>query len=67
SIFWNDEVGVLGLTQTERLALEIAVHEDAERQLIRGELNALETAWRDAEEIAAISDSLFVNPELLNG
>ncbi|MEP6781240.1 MAG: hypothetical protein ABJC26_15190 [Gemmatimonadaceae bacterium] len=66
SIFWNDEVGVLGLTQTERLALEIAVHEDAERQLIRGELSALESAWRDAEEIAAISDSLFVKPDLLN-
>lgn len=61
SIFWNDDVGVLGLTSTERLALEIAVHEDAERQVIQGELRALETAWRDAEEIAAISDGLFPN------
>lgn len=60
SIFWNDDVGVLGLTQTERLALEIAVHEDAERHMIRTELLALETAWRDAEEIAAISDSLMI-------
>lgn len=59
SIFWNDEVGALGLTQTERLALEIAVHEDAERQMIRTELVSLEAAWRDAEEIAAISDSLL--------
>lgn len=60
SIFWNDEVGLLGLTQTERLALEIAVHEDAEKQMIRSELVSLEAAWRDAEEIAAISDGLFL-------
>lgn len=60
SIFWNDDVGVLGLTQTERLALEIAVHEDAERRLIRAELTSLEAAWRDAEEIAAISDRLLI-------
>jgi hypothetical protein len=60
SIFWNDDVGVLGLTATERLALEIAVHEDAERQVVTGELKALEAAWRDAEEIAAISDSLLL-------
>jgi hypothetical protein len=59
SIFWDDDVGVLGLTSTERLALEIAVHEDAERLAMQGELAALESAWRDAEEIAAISDTLF--------
>lgn len=59
TIFWNDDVGVLGLTSTERLALEIAVHEDAERLAMQGELAALELAWRDAEEIAAISDTLF--------
>lgn len=60
SIFWNDDVGVLGLTQTERLALEIAVHEDAERQMIQTELVALEAAWRDAEEIASISDTMLL-------
>ena len=59
SIFWNDDIGVLGLTQTERLALEIAVHEDAERNMIRTELTSLEAAWREAEEIAAISDGLL--------
>lgn len=59
SIFWNDDVGLLGLTQTERLALEIAVHEDAERNMIRTELVSLESAWREAEEIAAISDGLM--------
>ncbi|MBL0171476.1 MAG: hypothetical protein IPP90_12210 [Gemmatimonadaceae bacterium] len=60
SIFWDDSVGVLGLTPTERLALEIAMHEDTERQAMQGELAALESAWRDAEVIAAIADGLFV-------
>ncbi len=64
TIFWDDDVGVLGLTRTERLALEIAVHEDAERQAMQGELTALETAWRDAEEIAAIADRMFLPEEL---
>lgn len=59
TIFWDDDVGVLGLTGTERLALEIAMNEDAERQAMQGELTALEEAWRDAEEIAAIADSMF--------
>ncbi len=52
-------MGALGLTTTERIALEIAVHEDAERQAMHGELQALEDAWRDAEEIAAIADEMF--------
>jgi hypothetical protein len=62
SIFWDDSVGVLGLTGTERLALEIAMHEDTERQAMQGELAALEAAWRDAEEIAAIADAMFAPP-----
>lgn len=61
AIFWDDDVGVLGLTGTERLALEIAMNEDAERQAMQGELQALEAAWRDAEEIAAIADTMFVD------
>jgi hypothetical protein len=60
AIFWDDSVGVLGLTPIERLALEIAMNEDAERQAMQGELEALEAAWRDAEEVAAIADSLFL-------
>ena len=63
TIFWNDDVGVLGLTATERLALEIAVHEDAERSAMQGHLRELESAWRDAEEIAAIADSMFVDAD----
>lgn len=65
TIFWDDSVGVLGLTATERLALEIAVHEDAERLAMQGELEALALAWKDAEEIAAISDALFLTRSVL--
>ncbi|NUO64331.1 MAG: hypothetical protein HOQ34_12205 [Gemmatimonadaceae bacterium] len=47
-----------------RLALEMALHEDAERRAIEGELAQLEEAWKDAEHIAAIADNLFVSPEV---
>jgi hypothetical protein len=46
----------------DRLALEMAAHEDAERRALEGELAELEAAWRDAEEIAAIADGLFPAP-----
>ena len=38
----------------------MALHEDVERAALEGELENLEQAWRDAEEIAAISDDMFV-------
>jgi hypothetical protein len=46
------------LNPTDALALEMALHEESERAALEGELTALETAWREAEEIAAIADSL---------
>jgi hypothetical protein len=52
--------GLLGLPGTQRLALEMALHEEAERRAMLGELEELERAWRDAEEIAFISDNLLV-------
>ena len=48
------------LPPTLRLALEMAAHEDIERRAMEGELSMLEQAWREAEEIAAISDSMFL-------
>jgi hypothetical protein len=42
------------------LALEMATHEESERRALEGELALLETAWKNAEEIAAISDDMFV-------
>ncbi|MDE0357133.1 MAG: hypothetical protein OXN92_05265 [Gammaproteobacteria bacterium] len=42
------------------LALEMALHEERERRALQGELWILEQAWKEAEEIAAISDNLFL-------
>ena len=46
--------------QDTRLALEMALHEERERRALEGELWVLEQAWKEAEEIAAISDSLLL-------
>jgi hypothetical protein len=43
-----------------RLAVEMALHEEQERRALEGELWRLERAWEEAEEIAAISDSLLL-------
>ena len=43
-----------------RLALEMASHEDQERRALEGELAALEERWKEAEEIANISDNMFL-------
>jgi hypothetical protein len=50
------------LKPIDALALEMALHEESERVALQGELAALETAWREAEEIAAIADSLPPRP-----
>jgi hypothetical protein len=51
-------LGTLRLSGTERLALEMALHEESERRALEGELALLEAAWRDAESIAAVADRL---------
>lgn len=65
-----DPPGTLrSLAFADRLALEMATHEERERQALEGELSALEAAWREAEEIASIADSLGLPPwidDLLN-
>jgi len=45
---------------TTKLALEMALHEEQERRALEGELWILEQAWKEAEEIAAISDNLLL-------
>jgi hypothetical protein len=47
------------LPDVDRLALEMAANEDAERSALGGELKTLEEAWREAEEVAAIADHLL--------
>jgi hypothetical protein len=56
----ENEVFLDRLPDATRLALEMAAHEDIERRAMEGELSLLEHAWREAEEIAAISDSLLL-------
>ncbi len=53
------EVSMLNVSYGERVALEMAVHEESERRAFDGELHSLETAWREAEEIAAIADGML--------
>ena len=48
------------LAPRDRLALEMALHEESERRAMDGELAALERAWAEAEEIAKISDDMFL-------
>ena len=50
--------GLFSLSAPHRLALEMALHEESERRAMEGELAELERAWRDAEEVAGIADSL---------
>jgi hypothetical protein len=47
-----------------RLAIEMATHEEAERRAMEGELEVLEAAWRQADEVAGIADSLLVPEEV---
>lgn len=44
----------------QRLAVEMASNEEIERRAMEGELGLIERAWRDAEEVASIADSLLV-------
>jgi hypothetical protein len=49
------------LPVVDRLALEMAANEETERRALEGELQQLEAAWREAEEIAAIADGLLTD------
>jgi hypothetical protein len=44
------------------LAFEMALNDETERRALQGDLYQLEIAWREAEEIAAIADSLPLPP-----
>jgi hypothetical protein len=60
ALFGNREHAVRRAPAEIRLALEMAAHEEVERRAVEGELKALESAWREAEEIAAIADNLLL-------
>ena len=48
------------IPDVRRLALEMAVNEEKERQALEGELALLAAEWKAAEEIAGISDDLLL-------
>ena len=56
----QDRGALKSFAPRDRLALEMALHEESERRAMDGELAALEAAWREAEEIANIADNMFV-------
>jgi hypothetical protein len=64
---FQDKKGVPGyvnkMPAPTKLALEMALHEEQERRALEGDLWMLERAWKEAEEIAAISDSLLLPTE----
>lgn len=62
-VFVNPDLGPLGLTFTERLALEMALNEDLERPALEGEFAQLLVAWRDAEDLARIAESALASGE----
>ena len=62
---WNEgarasipQASLARLAAVDRLALEMAANEEAERRALEGELAELEAAWAEAEEIAGIADNL---------
>lgn len=48
------------LAAPDRLALEMALHEESEMRALQGELWMLEQRWKEAEEIAEIADGLLI-------
>ena len=64
---WKQKAGsreLMALRGPDRLALEMALHEETERRALEGELEFLLDAWREAEELAGISDRLTVPTEI---
>ncbi len=55
-----NKYGLFSLPASQRLAVEMALHEETERRALEGELAELERAWADAEEVAGIADNLLV-------
>jgi hypothetical protein len=55
---------LLKLPLEVRLAIEMAANEENERFALEGEMALLELDWKEAEEIAAIADSLLIPPEV---
>lgn len=55
---------VASMSPVASIALEMALHEEQERRALEGELVELRAAWRNAEEMAQISDNLLIPDEI---
>ena len=62
---YYQEFQLRDLHTPDRLALEMALHEEAERRALEGELRALAERWQEAEEIAAVADDMFLSDRVL--
>ena len=60
----HDAFPLARIPGSTRLAFEMALQEEDERRALEGELWRLERAWREAEEIAGISDDLLLPTEV---
>jgi hypothetical protein len=61
----SERTGIRDHPPAVALALEMALHDETERRAMDGELSALESEWRLAEEIASIADDMFIPPEVM--
>jgi len=69
SIVWTRTLDWKGasvgaLSPLASIALEMALHQEQERRALEGELVELRAAWRNAEEMAQISDNLLIPEEV---
>jgi len=58
---FRDTARIQWADPTLRLALEVAANEEVERRALEGELRLLQREWAEAEELAAIADTLTAN------
>jgi hypothetical protein len=63
----RDPVRLSKLPVHLRLAIEMSLHEESERRALEGELHLLEEAWKDADEVAAIADEMFLPASVGDG
>jgi hypothetical protein len=54
-------IPLAALGAADRLAIEMWLSEEDEAKALAGELALLERQWREAEELAAIADSLAMS------
>jgi len=60
----NGENPLSSVSPVLLLALEMSLHEADELRALEGELRELEARWREAEEIAAIADGMFLPTDI---